>query len=159
MALNELFGKMKDSDSYQKIFLDKNNYEQYESIMVLIILLRPKSRGTLRLRSSDPQDLPNIDPRYLTNTEDMKTLEAGMKWALQLSETRAFKKHQFKELPMPYLCPDESKTYECLIRKFAVSVWHLVGTCRMGVDPMAVVDPRSVQCILHSHIFSDFFIP
>ena len=149
---------MKDSDSYQKIFLDKNNYEQYEAIMVLIILLRPKSRGALRLRSSDPQDLPIIDPKYLTNTEDMKTLEAGMKWASQLSETRAFKKHQFKELPMPYLCPDESKTYECLISKFAVSVWHLVGTCRMGVDPMAVVDPRSVQCILHSHIFSDFFI-
>ena len=51
MGLNTMFGENQDPNSYSGNFLDKDNYEQYEGVMVLACLLRPKIRGQLRLRS------------------------------------------------------------------------------------------------------------
>ncbi|XP_014671615.1 PREDICTED: glucose dehydrogenase [FAD, quinone]-like [Priapulus caudatus] len=54
-------------------------------------LLQPKSVGDIRLRTSDPLDYPLIDPRYYENEEDVKTMVAGIKIAMKISETAAFK--------------------------------------------------------------------
>ena len=62
------------------------------SSTVAVTLSRPESRGFIRLRSSDPQQHPVIEPYYLTHQEDLDTLVAGVKEVLKLLDTEAMKK-------------------------------------------------------------------
>jgi choline dehydrogenase len=103
------------------------------------ILSQPRSRGTVTLASSDPTALARLDPRYLSQEEDLAVLEYGIKYARELAHTGAFNKLRGREL-----APGESVTSAAelrdYIRKVAGTVWHPAGTCRMGADREAVVD-------------------
>ncbi|MCU7729557.1 GMC family oxidoreductase N-terminal domain-containing protein [Actinoplanes sp. KI2] len=105
------------------------------------ILARPHSRGTVSLRSADPLDLPVVDPGYLTAEADVDVLVRGITLARELVETSAFSALRGRELaPGGHLT--DRKDLAGYVRESASTVWHPVGTCRMGADRDAVVDAR-----------------
>jgi choline dehydrogenase len=105
------------------------------------IVAQPRSRGTVTLASRDPSALPRIDPRYLSDEEDIAVLEYGIRYARELVQTKPFEKLRGRELA-PGKDVTTSSGLRDYIRKVAGTVWHPVGTCRMGNDREAVVDDR-----------------
>lgn len=104
-----------------------------------VAVLRPESRGSVRLRSADPRDAPRIDPDFLASQNDLATLVAGVKCARDIMEGAPLARHRGAEL-----FAEEGGSDEALIariRRRADTIYHPVGTCRMGSDEMAVVDP------------------
>ena len=103
-------------------------------------LLRPKSRGTVRLENSHPKSAPLIDPNFLGEQEDLDTLVKGLQKSLDIMESPAFEPVKGKML-YP-LDRNNIKQLEEYIRNTADTEYHPVGTCKMGPesDPMAVVD-------------------
>jgi choline dehydrogenase-like flavoprotein len=102
-----------------------------------VAVLRPKSRGSVRLRSADPRDAPAIDPDYLAADEDVATLLAGVKRARDIMEGAPLAPHRGGEL---FANGDDDEALVARIRRRADTIYHPVGTCRMGRDDMAVVD-------------------
>jgi len=105
------------------------------------ILAQPLSRGTVTLASNDPTDLARVDPRYLSREEDLAVLEYGIRYARELAHTAAFSEVRGRELA-PGKDVTSSSDLRDYIRKVAGTVWHPVGTCKMGTDEYAVVDPE-----------------
>jgi choline dehydrogenase len=104
------------------------------------ILLRPKSRGSVRLQSRAPDVAPLIDIGMFTASEDIKTLIEGMKVSRKILAAHAFDIYRgVEELPGPGSQTDDE--IEEFVRSHAGTAFHPVGTCRMGSDAGAVVDP------------------
>jgi choline dehydrogenase len=101
--------------------------------------LRPESRGTIRLSSPDPLAAPAIDPRYLSAPEDVETLRRGIEMARGIGRQAAFDSYRLDEAwPGPSVNDPESLV--AAMREWGETIYHPVGTCRMGVDEKAVVD-------------------
>lgn len=105
------------------------------------ILAQPLSRGTVSLASNDPADLARLDPQYLSREEDLAVLEYGIRYARELAHTAAFNEVRGRELA-PGADVTSSSDLRDYIRRVAGTVWHPVGTCKMGTDEYAVVDPE-----------------
>ncbi len=103
-------------------------------------VLRPKSRGTVRLASPDMHVAPLIDPRFLTAHEDMDTLVAGVSLALRILEQPAMA--GFDGPAFHGTGREEADALIPLIRAHADTIYHPVGTCRMGGDEGSVLDPQ-----------------
>jgi choline dehydrogenase len=105
------------------------------------ILTQPRSRGQLTLSSADPRELPVIDPGYLTSQSDVDTLVQGISIARKLVSTKAFAPFRGRKL-----APGDDVTGDAELARYvrdnASTVWHPVGTCRMGHDQDAVVTPQ-----------------
>ena len=102
--------------------------------------LRPESRGTIRLAAPDAATPPLIDPRYLTAREDIETLSAGVRIARAIGNAAAFDDYRGKELwPTEAVAADKDALVAAM-RQWGETIYHPVGTCRMGVDAGAVVD-------------------
>jgi choline dehydrogenase-like flavoprotein len=105
------------------------------------ILLRPKSRGSVALSGADADAAPVIDPRLFSDPADMEALLRGMKLTRRIIAAPAFDIHRGEEIaPGEGVQTDEG--LRDFIRKASGTVYHPVGTCRMGSDGAAVVDPR-----------------
>ena len=102
-------------------------------------LIRPTSRGRLRLRSNFPMDPPLIDPNYLSQQSEVDTLIFGIKLARRIAATAPFESYRGTEnFPGPSVASHaEIANY---VRSAAETTYHPVGTCKMGRDEMAVVD-------------------
>lgn len=103
--------------------------------------IRPKSRGRIRLNSANPYDDPDILMNYLTHEDDCKALIAGIRWMRKIYAAEPLSQHVVKET-MP---GNQVQTDEQLLdylRKFGQSMYHPVGSCRMGKDQTSVVDSR-----------------
>jgi choline dehydrogenase-like flavoprotein len=106
-----------------------------------VCLLRPKSRGSVTLKNADPMQAPSIDPNFLGEVDDLETMVAGFKTTRRLMETPALRALQKKDMFTSGVDTDDD--IRALLRARVDTVYHPVGTCRMGAsDPMAVVDPR-----------------
>jgi choline dehydrogenase-like flavoprotein len=103
--------------------------------------LRPQSRGEIRLASADPLQPPVMDPNYLAADYDLKILIAGLRQGRDILGAQAFKPWLGEErLPGPGV--QSNADLEDFIRATAETEYHPVGTCKMGSDPMAVVDEK-----------------
>ena len=105
------------------------------------ILNQPVSRGTVTLASSDPAALAVVDPQYLTRDEDLAVLEFGIRYARELVHTSGFDELRGQEIA-PGAAVTSSSDLRDYIRGYCGTVWHPVGTCKMGRDPEAVVDDQ-----------------
>jgi choline dehydrogenase len=103
------------------------------------VLLQPASTGTITLTSADPAVAPEIDPAYLTNDADVQTLIAGLKVAQQILRSPAIAEHVGAHM-RPDHEPADDGEIEGFIRQYAETLYHPVGTCRMGSDDTSVVD-------------------
>ncbi len=101
--------------------------------------LRPESRGTIRLASPEPLAAPAIDPRYLSAPEDVETLRRGVEIARCIGRQKAFDQYRRNEV-WPSLGVDDPETLVAAMRDWGETIYHPVGTCRMGMDSAAVVD-------------------
>lgn len=102
-------------------------------------LLHPFSRGDIRLRSSNPLDAPAIRANYLSDSRDMDVMLEGIKLSRKLAATKAFDAYRGTELHPGPAAKDDA-ALRAHISKFTETLYHPVGTCKMGNDPSAVVD-------------------
>ncbi|MFO0957558.1 MAG: GMC oxidoreductase [Isosphaeraceae bacterium] len=104
------------------------------------LITQPQSRGSVSLRSADPRDLAAVTPNYLECPTDVGALVHGIRLARELASTAAFRPFRGQEL-----APGDSVTSDADLaayaRKACSTVWHPAGTCKMGRDREAVVDP------------------
>ena len=105
-----------------------------------VCALRPHSRGTVFLESADPLAPPGIDPRYLSDPRDLGTLIAGARMTREIMKTPPLADYEHIELHGLRDGMDYAE-WERHVRARADTIYHPVGTCRMGVGEDAVVDP------------------
>ena len=111
------------------------------SISILPGVVRPLARGTVRLASARPQDPPLIDANYLGVRADLERLVQGVELAREIFATSAFAPWVKEELlPGPGVQGTEALT--AFVRQKADSYHHQAGSCKMGLDDLAVVDPE-----------------
>ncbi|XP_046815225.1 glucose dehydrogenase [FAD, quinone]-like [Vespa crabro] len=129
---NEVYGEIINQDSFN----------------ILPMLLRPKSRGYVKLKSKNPLDYPLMYHNYLTNPDDVNVLREGVKAAIAFAETSSLKRlgTRFHSKPLPnckHLPMFTDEYWECAIRQYTMTIYHMSCTAKMGPrsDPMAVVDP------------------
>ena len=103
-----------------------------------VCLLRPRSRGTLRLASADPLADPLIDPAFLADEEDVERLVRGYRMTHKILQAPSLAPYRKRELWTAGIESDEA--IRKILRERTDTVYHPAGTCRMGSDPDAVVD-------------------
>ena len=135
------FAPIHIGDDYQADFYDLTTFPtKADGWSILPTLLQPTSRGYVGLRSANPLDAPIIQPNFLSTEKDQHLLLTGTKLALELNKSAAFTPWRKRAL-----VPAEGASDEALmahIRKIVETVYHPVGTCRMGHDEGAVVDDQ-----------------
>jgi choline dehydrogenase-like flavoprotein len=128
------------------VYLDRDTLglvEDTYGLTVTTVVVKPRSRGFVRLRSADPNAMPLVSPHLLKDPADLQTMIEGQRFFL-----RAFQSSPLKEriarigIPDPNDVSDEALAAHC--RKFVKTNYHPSGTCRMGAgdDPLAVLDSR-----------------
>ena len=122
---------------YTRSMYDMSDYERVDGATILPSLLLPKSRGHVGISSANPNDDPIIQPNFLSEEDDLNTLIKGGKKALELMKTPEFSQH-IKEIYFPENESDDA--WRELILNRLETIYHPVGTCKMGNDEMAVVD-------------------
>ena len=115
--------------------------ERKPGMTVAVCVVRPDSRGSIMAVSADPLARPAIRPNYLSAARDRQVLVAGIRHARRIFAQPTMARDSLAEiLPGPELETDEALVD--YTRRTGNTIYHPVGTCKMGVDPLAVVDPR-----------------
>ena len=128
---------------FQPLSADKpgEGLHPYSAFTASVCQLRPESRGRIGLKSNDPFAYPAIHPNYLATQTDRETVVAGMKLTRSLSKTSALAPFVEGELlPGPEVVTEDELLDSA--RMLAQTIYHPVGTCKMGADEEAVVDER-----------------
>jgi choline dehydrogenase len=124
-------------------------------------LLRPKARGTVRLRSPDPQALPLVDPNYLGHPDDLRLSIAGLRFSREILKAEPLRSLVDREIfPGPGAASEEALAAHC--RRTVKTNYHPCGTCRMGADgdPMAVLTPDlRVRGVEHLRVIDASMMP
>ncbi len=105
-----------------------------------VVNLYPRSRGEVRLSSIDPRVAPRVNPNILADPEDGAPLLRGLRLARRLCDTPAFAPYRATEV-RPGRAARSDAELTAYLREATATVHHPVGSCRMGIDAMAVVDP------------------
>jgi choline dehydrogenase-like flavoprotein len=102
-------------------------------------VLRPKSRGRVGLYSADPLAVPLVDPDFFGDPDDLRVMVEGFKLTRKLMDAPALAQLRTQECFTADVRTDAD--IERVLRQRVDTVYHPVGTCKMGTDPLAVVDP------------------
>ena len=113
----------------------------YPGVTASVCNLRPRSRGRLRLKSADPYQPPTIQANYLDSNEDVCAMIAGVRRVRSIFHSSPLKDHIIEEAA-PGSSVNADDQIVQFIRENAESMYHPVGTCKMGNDPMSVVDDQ-----------------
>ncbi|UXI02464.1 GMC family oxidoreductase [Photobacterium sp. TY1-4] len=128
---------------FSPCFLDNHGLNLWQTVRHGYSLhacnLRPKSRGRLTLRDADPTTAPAIRANYLDDPEDMAVMIKALKLSRDILRQPAFARYRGQEV-FPGTEVQTDAALEAFIRRKAESIYHPVGTCKMGQDEMAVVD-------------------
>ncbi|XP_025990966.2 glucose dehydrogenase [FAD, quinone] [Solenopsis invicta] len=156
-------------DFYEAVYHD---YKSFDSFMIVPVLLRPKSRGRLTLRSSDLLDSPIVDFNYYDHEDDLNTMVQAIKIAIEIASTKAFKRFNTRLLPVPFpgckhVAFKSDAYWACTARHVSTNLGHYVGTCKMstrrnsgvvdhklrvhGIDGLRVVDVSVMPTIIAGH--------
>ena len=127
-------------------FFDEGIGDPYDRHAIVMgpILLKPKSRGSITLRSADPHDKPVIDPQYLSDDEgaDHDTLMEGLRITARIAQASAMRP-VLGAIARPLGAAELTEnTLETALKTVSHTLYHPVGTCRMGSDEASVVDPQ-----------------
>ena len=115
--------------------------EKKPGATIAVSIARPESRGTIMAVSADPLARPAIKPNYLASPNDIRVALAGLAKARAIFAQPAFAEHSEGEIvPGPDVTTEAGLTE--YVRAFGTTIYHPVGTCKMGEDPQAVVDSR-----------------
>ncbi len=113
----------------------------FSAITASVCQLRPESRGTIQIKSPDSAVHPTITPNYLSTELDCQTAIESIKHARRIMESDAMKNHILEEyLPDPKATTDDEILDQA--REISNTIYHPVGTCRMGADAQSVLDPE-----------------
>jgi choline dehydrogenase-like flavoprotein len=104
-------------------------------------VLRPRSRGSVELASADPMAAPRIDPNFLSDPDDMARLVRGFRLMRGIMQQPALAQFGAREFESSASAQTDQQI-EQFIRSHADTIYHPVGSCRMGPGPMDVVDER-----------------
>ncbi|CAH1132792.1 unnamed protein product [Ceutorhynchus assimilis] len=135
-------------DFYNAVFKDINYRDTFG---IFPMMLRPKARGEIKLRSKNPLDYPLLYHNYLNNQHDVNVLREGVKAAIAYGSTQAMKRfgsrYYEKQNQVPnckHLPAYTDEYWDCFIRQYTLSIYHYSCTNKMGPqeDPYAVVDPQ-----------------
>jgi choline dehydrogenase len=123
---------------------DQNKFGELErepGMTIAVSIARPESRGTIMAKSPDPFERPSLKPNYLSVPNDLRVSLAGLGLARRIFAAPALARHSVGEVtPGPGVTGEEALAD--YIRQQGTTIYHIVGTCKMGEDPMAVVDSR-----------------
>jgi choline dehydrogenase-like flavoprotein len=127
-------------------FFEEGIGDPYDKHAVVMgpILVKPRSRGSITLKSADPLDKPIIDPQYLSDDagEDRAALTSGLRMTARIARSQAMR-GIIGKLARPLGAADlDDETFEAAINTCSQTLYHPVGTCRMGRDDASVVDPE-----------------
>ncbi|HEY5411250.1 MAG TPA: GMC oxidoreductase, partial [Caulobacteraceae bacterium] len=114
---------------------------QEDQINALAVLLHPDSRGWMTLRSADPRDAPKIFLNLFAECSDVAAIIKGLRIARQVFQTEPLASLVAEEV-MPGMQVQTDAEFEAYLKKVCLVSHHPVGTCKMGHDPMSVVDPQ-----------------
>jgi choline dehydrogenase len=125
----------------QPLSLDKfgDPLHSFPAITPSVCNLRPTSRGFVRVKSKNPLDHPEIRLNYLATEEDRKVAVDGMRFTRRIMAAKALAKYEPEEY-RPGSDLKSNSSLEKAARALGTTIFHPVGTCKMGNDPMAVVD-------------------
>jgi choline dehydrogenase len=125
----------------QPLSLDKfgDPLHSFPAITPSVCNLRPASRGWVRIKSPNPADYPEIRLNYLSAPEDRKVAVDAMRFTRRIMASKALAKYQPDEYKPGYAIQDE-ESLEKAAGELGTTIFHPVGTCKMGKDPLAVVD-------------------
>ena len=134
------FASLHLGNDYLADIYDINTFPTTDGFTILPTLLRPKSRGYVALKSNNSLDKPLIQPNFLEQEDDRKVLIESGKLALEVLKDSGFSNYLKEILTPPMGSSDEA--FLDHIQKQIETVYHPVGTCKMGNDEMAVVDDQ-----------------
>ena len=104
-------------------------------------LVQPKSKGFIKLKSSNAEDAPIIQPNYLNDEADFQVLIEGMKIVEQMIQTKSFEPY-YASAYIENSVLESEEDYKNYVSQYVESIYHPVGTCKMGIGVDAVVDPE-----------------
>ena len=125
----------------QPLSLDKfgDPLHSFPAITPSVCNLRPSSRGWVRVKSPDPAAYPDIKLNYLSAEEDRKVAVDAMRFTRRIMAAKALEKYAPEEF-RPGVAIQDDKSFEKAAGELGTTIFHPVGTCKMGNDGMAVVD-------------------
>lgn len=113
----------------------------FPGVTGICTLLRPESRGYVRIKSADPYQAPAISPNYLATARDRETIVAGVKALRRIFQAPAMARYIADEIEPGAACDSDDALLD-FIRRRGSTTYHPVSTCRMGQDALAVTDER-----------------
>jgi choline dehydrogenase len=133
------FAPMQVGSDYKTDFHDLSTFPKTDGFSILPSLIKPKSRGVVGLLSADPKAAPLIQPNFLQVQEDWETLIRGTQKAIEILQSAAFDPYR-KAIITP---PDQTREgIIAHIKKSVETIYHPVGTCKMGNEEAAVVNAQ-----------------
>lgn len=133
------FAPMQVGANYKTDFHDLSTFPTADGFSILPSLIKPKSKGFVSLQSTDSKAAPKIQPNFLTEAEDWKTLIRGTRKAMEVLRSTAFDPYR-ETIITP---PDQSdEGIISHIKKSVETIYHPVGTCKMGNDEASVVNAQ-----------------
>ena len=135
---------------FAPVFFYNHGFTKWEkhALTLGVTQLRPQSRGYIQLRSRDPLPPPIIQPNYLTHDADLDCMIRGIQIACKIFQASAFDPWRGRVIvPSEISLPEpgsagENQKIAAYIRENTQTLYHPVGTCKMGNDSMAVVNSR-----------------
>jgi choline dehydrogenase len=138
-------GRVPGTPAYQfQVYYTRDGYPPYagNSTSIGVINLHPTSRGYVKLQSADPAIPPIIQPNFLQTSEDLEMQLEGYKLAIELINSRGMRDWVTDDAAIPGPDVDTREELIQAVRTYSQADFHAVGTCRMGTDAYAVVDPQ-----------------